>query len=72
MVLNVCLRVLQNDPTPRMHLSYVLGAGSKAASIRKRDSVASWLHGVAFRAANNLRKEIMRRHATRNAHGDGA
>jgi RNA polymerase sigma factor (sigma-70 family) len=33
----------------------------KAGAIRKRQSLASWLHGVALRAAWNARKSAMRR-----------
>src|SRR5262249_25588884 len=32
----------------------------RAASIRKRDSIASWLYGVAYRSALNLRRTIAR------------
>src|SRR5260370_13568246 len=62
MVLNVCWRVLQNDSDAddACQATFMVLA-RKASSIRKKDSVASWLHGVAYRAASNLRKEIMRR-----------
>ena len=64
MVLNVCARVLQNDADAEdAAQATFLVLARKAPSIRKKESVASWLHGVAFRAANNLRKEISRRHA---------
>jgi RNA polymerase sigma factor (sigma-70 family) len=62
MVLNVCWRVLQNDSDAddaRQATFMVLAR--KASSIRKKDSVASWLHGVAYRAASNMRKENVRR-----------
>jgi RNA polymerase sigma factor (sigma-70 family) len=37
--------------------------GRKAASIRNRESVAGWLHGVAFRVAARLRRDVNRRRA---------
>jgi RNA polymerase sigma factor (sigma-70 family) len=62
MVLNVCWRVLQNDSDAddACQATFMVLA-RKASSIRKKDSVASWLHGVAYRAANNLRTENVRR-----------
>jgi RNA polymerase sigma factor (sigma-70 family) len=64
MVLNVCWRVLQNDSDAddACQATFMVLA-RKASSILKKDSVASWLHGVAYRAASNLRKEVMRRRA---------
>jgi RNA polymerase sigma factor (sigma-70 family) len=62
MVLNVCRRVLHNhsDAEDACQATFLVLA-RKAHAIRKKDSVASWLHGVAFRAANNLRREIAHR-----------
>jgi RNA polymerase sigma factor (sigma-70 family) len=62
MVLNVCRRVLQNhaDAEDACQATFLVLA-RRASSIRKKDSVGSWLHGVAFRAANNLRREIAHR-----------
>jgi RNA polymerase sigma factor (sigma-70 family) len=62
MVLNVCWRVLQNDSDAddACQATFMVLA-RKASSIRKKDLVASWLHGVAYRAANNLRTENVRR-----------
>jgi RNA polymerase sigma factor (sigma-70 family) len=62
MVLNVCRRVLHNhsDAEDACQATFLVLA-RKAHAIRKKDAVASWLHGVAFRAANNLRREIAQR-----------
>jgi RNA polymerase sigma factor (sigma-70 family) len=62
MVLNVCWRVLQSDSdADDACQATFLVLARKASSIRKKDSVASWLHGVAYRAAKNLRTENVRR-----------
>src|SRR5580700_852231 len=62
MILSVCWRVLQSeaDADDACQATFMVLA-RKASSIRKKDSVASWLHGVAYRAANNLRTENVRR-----------
>jgi RNA polymerase sigma factor (sigma-70 family) len=58
MVLRVCRRVLHDahDAEDAFQATFLLLA-RKAGSIRKRDSVASWLHGVAFRLAAKLRDQ---------------
>jgi len=63
MVMNVCRRVLRNfqDAEDACQATFLLLV-RKASSIRKRDSAASWLHGVAYRVARNLSREIGRRH----------
>ncbi len=64
MVLSVCRRVLHHahDAEDACQAAFLVLA-RKAGSIRKGDSVGSWLHGVAFRAAANLKRQVARRHA---------
>lgn len=61
MVLGVCRRVLRNahDAEDACQAAFLVFV-RKAASIRKAHSVASWLHGVAFRAAANLKRKVSR------------
>src|SRR5262245_61662051 len=56
MVLQVCRRVLQNahDAEDACQATFLIFA-RRAGAIRKRESVGSWLHGVAFRVARSLR-----------------
>jgi RNA polymerase sigma factor (sigma-70 family) len=62
MVLNVCRRILHNDLDAQdAYQAAFLVLVQKARSIRKKNSVGSWLHGVARRAATNLRKQSARR-----------
>src|SRR5258707_13562471 len=58
MVLGVCHRVLRNahDAEDACQAAFIVFA-RKAATIRKRESLASWLHGVAYHVATNLRRE---------------
>ena len=64
MVMTVCRRGLGHvhDAEDACQATFLVLA-RKAASIRKRDSIASWLHGVAYHAAANLKREVSRRHA---------
>ena len=67
-VLNVCRHVLRHDADAEdaFQATFMILA-RKAASIRKRTSLSSWLHGVAVRCAQNLRKNAMRRAKIENA-----
>lgn len=62
LVWNVCRRMLGHDQDAEdaFQATFIILA-DKAASIRKRRSVASWLYGVAMRTAWNARKSIQRR-----------
>jgi RNA polymerase sigma factor (sigma-70 family) len=64
MVLSVCRRVLHHvqDAEDACQAAFLVLA-RKAGSIRKQESVGSWLHGVAYRIAANLKRSIARRSA---------
>jgi RNA polymerase sigma factor (sigma-70 family) len=62
MVLGVCRCVLGNeaDAEDAFQTTFLVFAG-KSGSIRKAQSVSSWLYGVAYRTALKLRAEQARR-----------
>jgi RNA polymerase sigma factor (sigma-70 family) len=61
-VLSVCRHILHRDAeADDAFQATFMVLSRKAASIRKRSSLSSWLHGVALRCAKNLRKNAMRR-----------
>ncbi len=59
MVLGVCRRVLRcpHDADDAFQAAFLLLARN-ARKIRKQNSVASWLHGTAYRVAVRLRKSV--------------
>jgi Sigma-70 region 2 len=63
MVLRVCQSVLRkrDDAEDALQATFLILA-CKASSIRRRDSVVSWLHGVAFRVAACQKGATARRH----------
>ncbi len=62
MVLNVCRSVAasEEDAEDAFQATFIVLA-RKANSIRKMASAASWLHGVAYRTALNIRKTLTSR-----------
>jgi RNA polymerase sigma factor (sigma-70 family) len=77
MVLHVCRRMLRHpqDAEDAFQATFLLLA-QKAASIRKQESVASWLYGVAYHLALRARAQADRRRAEErraaDARPDGA
>ena len=73
MVLGTCRRVLKHshDAEDACQATFLILA-QKAGTIRQRDSLAAWLHGVACRVAQRLRRDLARRappHHARSGRG---
>jgi cytochrome c peroxidase len=72
MVLDICRSMLANaeDAEDAFQATFLVLA-QRAGAIRKKSSVGSWLHGVAYRTALKARAEFAKRQK-HEAHGSGA
>ncbi|HEY2157852.1 MAG TPA: sigma factor, partial [Isosphaeraceae bacterium] len=73
MVLRVCRQVLgdEHEAQDASQATFLVLA-RRARSIARRESVASWLHGVAVRVSGRARVSIMRRRAREKRGGEMA
>jgi RNA polymerase sigma factor (sigma-70 family) len=73
MVLRVCRAVLRgvHDSEDAFQATFLILA-RRASTIRGRDSLASWLHGVARNTASTARSSAARRHAHELRAGEAA
>src|SRR3954465_7952330 len=71
MVWRVCYRVLtdRHDAQDAFQATFLILA-KQARSIRNRDSIASWLYGVALRAARGIRSAQARRRRHERRYGE--
>jgi RNA polymerase sigma factor (sigma-70 family) len=69
LVLRVCRRVLGHLQDAYQATFFLLARN--CGSIRKKDSLAEWLHGVAFRTARNARRGTTRRRQHEEKAGTG-
>src|SRR4051812_40346138 len=59
LVMGICRRILGGDADDAFQATFFVLA-RKAAKIRKRESVASWLHGVAYSISRSLQTKLAR------------
>jgi RNA polymerase sigma factor (sigma-70 family) len=59
LVMGICRRILGADADDAFQATFFVLA-RKAAKIRKRESVASWLHGVAYSISRSLQTKLAR------------
>ena len=69
MVLDICRNMLRNeeDAEDAFQATFLVLA-QRATAIRKKSSVGSWLHGVAYRTALKAQAEFAKRHKNEAGH----